>query len=73
MTEFSSAGDKSDFEGNTFLLECENIEQFCFSGLEIFIFKTDDKPIRYIFLMGNNKIPFTLAVREKYTYFISTH
>ena len=32
------------------------------SGLEIFKFKTDDKIIDYISLMGNNMIPYTFAV-----------
>ena len=69
MTEFSGAGDKIDFDGNTLLLECEDNEYVYFSGLEIFNFKTDDKIIDYISLMGNNMIPYTFAVGEKYTYF----
>ena len=73
MTEFSSAGDKIDFEGKTVLLECEIIEYVYFSRLEIFKFKTDDKIIGYISLMCDNMIPFTSVVGEKYTYFISTH
>ena len=73
MTEFSGAGDKIDFDGNTLLLECESNEYVYISGLEIFQFKTDDRSIDYISLMGNNMVPYTFAIGEKYTYFISTH
>ena len=73
MTNFSAAGDKIDFGGNTLFLECEDNEYLYFSGLEIFQFKTDDKIIDYISLMGNNMVPYTFAIGEKYTYFISTH
>ena len=34
MTEFFGAGNKIDFDGNTFLLECENIEYVYISGLK---------------------------------------
>ena len=36
MTEVSGAGDKFDFDGNTPLLDCENIEYVYISGFEIF-------------------------------------
>ena len=72
MTEFSEAEDKVKFDGNTLLLQCENNEYVYISGLEIFKFKTDDKNIDYIFLMGNIMIPYTFAVRENYTYFLSS-
>ena len=73
MTEFSGAGDKIDFDGKTLLLECESNEYVYTSGLETFQFKTDDRSIDYISLMGNNMVPYTFAIGEKYTYFISTH
>ena len=69
MTEFSGPGDKIDFDGNIFLLEFENTEYVYFSGLEIFQFKTDDKIIDYISLMGNNMIPYASILGKKYTYF----
>ena len=72
MTDFSGADDSSGFDGNDFLLECENNEYVYISGLEIFKFKTDDKIIDYISLIGNNMIPFTFAVGEKDTYFLSS-
>ena len=71
MTEISEAEDKVKVDGNTLLLQCENNEYVFISGLEIFKFKTDDKIIDYISLMGNNMIPYTFAVRENYTYFLS--
>ena len=73
MTEFSGAGDSSGFDGNSLLLECEDNEYVYIFGLEILKFETEDKIIDYISLMGNNMCPYTFAVGEKYTYFISTH
>ena len=35
MTKFSGALSNSDFDGNTFLLECEDKKKFYISGLEI--------------------------------------
>ena len=73
MTEFSGARDKNDFDGNTLLLECENNEYVYISGLEITKFKTDDKIIDYISLMGNNMCPYAIIIGEKYTYFLDHH
>ena len=69
MTEFCGAGDKIDFDKNTLLLECEIIEYVNICGLEIFQFKTDDKSIDYISLMGNDINPYTFAIGENYTLF----
>ena len=70
MTEFSGANDRSIFDGNTLLLEFENNEYVYISGLEIIKFKTEDKIIDYISLMGENMIPYAFCIGEKYTYFI---
>ena len=70
MTQFSGASDSSGFDGNTLLLECENNEYVNFSGLEIFQLKTDEQIIDYISLLGNNMIPYTSAVEEKYIFLI---
>ena len=68
MTEFSGAVDNSsDFDGKTLLLQCENNEYVYISGLEISKFKIDDKIGDDTSLMGNNMIPYTFAVGEKYT------
>ena len=69
MTEFSQAEDKDGFDGNTLLLECEDNEYVYNPGLEISKFKTDDKIIDYISLMGNNMFPYT-TILEKFTYFL---
>ena len=66
MTEFSGAGDKDDFDGNTLLLECGDNEYVYVSGLEIFKFKADDKIRDYISLMGNNMIPYAIIIGEKH-------
>ena len=63
----------SNFDGNTILLECEDSKYVYISGLEICEFRTDDKVLDYIALMGNNMTPYTFAVGEKFTYFVSTH
>ena len=70
MTEFSEANDSSDFDGNTLLIEVEDNEYVYVSGLEIPKFKTDDKIIEYISLMGNNMIPYAIMIGERYTYFL---
>ena len=59
MTKFSEAFKNPNFDGNTILVECEDNEFVYISVLETFEFKTDDKLIDYIFLMGNNMIPYT--------------
>ena len=73
LTEISGAMDNSNFDGNTILLEVEDKKYVFISGHEIFEMRTDDKILDYISLMGNNMIPYTSAIGEKYTYFISTH
>ena len=48
-----------------FLLECRDKEYVYISESENIDFKTDDKIIDYISLMGNNMCPSTVAVEEK--------
>ena len=45
-------------------------EDVYISGLENFKFKTDDKIIDYISLMGNNMVPYAFIVGEKFTFFL---
>ena len=69
MTEFSGAAvNSSDFDGITLLLEVEDRKYVYISGLEITEFRTDDKILGYISLMGNNMIPYAIMLAEKYTY-----
>ena len=70
MTEFSRSQDIVNFDGNTLLLECENNEYIYISGLEIVKFEVEDKYIDYISFMGNNIIPYPIAIGEKFTYFL---
>ena len=52
MTEITgTANISSDLNGNTLLLECENIEYVYISGLEITKFKIDYKIMDYISLI----------------------
>ena len=73
MTEFSGAGDSPDCDGNTILLECGDKEYVYISGFEKSKFKTDEKIMDYISLMGNNMCPYAIMDEEEYTYFISYH
>ena len=68
-----SSIDHPEFDGNTILLEFEDNEYVYNSGCEITKFKTNDKIVDYISLIGNNVIPYTFAIGEKCTYFISKH
>ena len=71
MTAFSGAADNdSDFEGNTILLEVEHRKYVYISSLEVIEFRTDDKILDYISLMGNNLIPYASMLGEKNTYFL---
>ena len=67
------AVDSFDFDGNTILPESEDNGYVYISGFDFFKFKTDDKIMDYISLMGKNMCPFTFAIGEKQTYFLSTH
>ena len=73
VTDFSGGLDDSNLDGNTIILQYEDSKYIYISGLEILEFRTDDKILEYLSLMGNNMIPYTSAVGEKYTFFISTH
>ena len=70
MTEFSGSRDRNDFDGNTPLLEFKDNEYIYISGLEINKFKTDDKSVDYISLIGINMTPYAIMVEEKFTYFL---
>ena len=72
-TEFSVALNNPNFDGSTIILECEDSKYVYISGIEIFEIRTDDKFLNYVSLMGNNMIPYTFAIGEKYTNFISNH
>ena len=54
MTDHFGANDSSGFHGSTILLECGDDEYVYISGFENSKFKTYDKNIENISLMGNN-------------------
>ena len=71
MTMFSGVGDNFDFDANTIFLECNDNEYVYHSGHRIIKFKTDEKIIDCISLMGNNMIPYAFAIEVRHTCFIS--
>ena len=73
MTEFSGALSNPNFDGNATLLECEDSKYAYISGHEIFEFKTIDKIIEYISLIGNNMTPYVFTVGSRFIYFLSQH
>ena len=66
MTEFSGANDSSDFDGNTILVECGNIEEVFISRFQISELETDGKIIDYISLMGVFMCPYAWMVKKIY-------
>ena len=62
MREVSGAVDKVRFDGNTLLKECGDNEYVYISGLELLNFKTDDKVIDYMSLMGKNMCPYAMMI-----------
>ena len=69
--------DKSVFNGNTILLkisEENNKNKYeYFGGDKIYSFITNEHISNYISNMGNNLIPYSIAVGEENVYFVSTH
>ena len=72
MIRFSGTLKNPNFDGNTIFLQCEDSKYVYNPGLEILEFTTDDKNLDYISLMGTIVIPYSFAVGDKKTYFIST-
>ena len=66
MTEFSGAKDKEVFDGNTILLEIgkeNNKHKFVYIGGDMVCsFLTCDRIYEYISNMGNNLIPYSVAM-----------
>ena len=66
MTEFSGARDKEVFDGNTILLkigEENNKQRYTYiGGDQVCSFLTNDKIYKYIFNMGNNLTPYSIAI-----------
>ena len=77
MTIMSQANDNAVFDGNTNLLEtnyeCEEHTYIFISGEMIASFITDDKIYKYISLMDNNLIPWSVTTGGEYVFFITPH
>jgi len=69
ITKFSG-GHGPRFDGNTNLLDLGD-GKYVYVGEEIYEFTTDDRIIRYYSPVGNNDVPYSFAVGEKYVYFMA--
>ena len=65
MTKFSGGMDNCNFDGNTILLEVEVKKYVYISRLENSEFRTDDKILDYLSLLGNNMLPYTFIGWKK--------
>ena len=69
--------DKSVFSGNTFLLkisEEKNKNSYVYVGAnKVYSFITNDYILEYVSNMGDNMIPYSIAVGEENIYFLSPH
>ena len=69
MTE-SSGGHGKNFDGNTILLLLNNNNYILIDGGSIHKFTTkNDKILKYYSPVGNNDVPYPIAIGEKYYYF----
>jgi hypothetical protein len=69
MTKFSGGYGK-EFDGNTILLLLNNNNYAIINGEGIKNFTTNnDKIINYYSIIGNNDVPYPIAIGEKYYYF----
>ena len=69
MTKFSGGYGKS-FDGNSILLNLSK-NKYVYIGESIYSFETkNDKILEYHSPVGNNDVPYPVAVGEKYVYFL---
>ena len=77
MTLMSAALQKSVFDGNTILLklgEEDGRHRYSYiGGVVVGSFLTNDDNCKCISNMGNNLTPYSIAIGEKNTYFLSPH
>ena len=77
MSSKIEALDKSVFNGNTILLkisEWNNKNRYVYiSGDKIYSFITNDHILENISNMGDNMIPYSIAIGEDNIYFLSPH
>ena len=77
MTEFSGAEDKEVFNGNTILLEVgkeNNKNRYVYiGGDQVCNFLTNDQIYKYISNMGNNLVPYSIAIGWENLYFLTPY
>ena len=77
MTEFSVAGNKEVFDGNTILLrvhEENDKHRYVYIGGDMACsFLTNDRIYKYISNMGNNLTPYSIAVGWENIYFLTPY
>ena len=77
MRAMSRAFNKSVFDGNTILLkrseECNRHRYVYIGGNMVCSFLTNDNIYEYISNMGNNLIPYSIAIGDKNIYFLTPH
>ena len=77
MTAMSGAFDKSVYDGNTILIkvneDCNRHTYVYFGGNMVCSFMTNDKIYDYISNMGNNLIPYSIAIGDENIYFLTPH
>ena len=77
MTALSGSFNKKVFNGNTILLriseENDNHRYLSLRGDMVCSFLTNDKIYKHILTMGNNLIPYSIAIGEENIYFLTPH
>lgn len=68
MSDHSPAQAK-DFIGNSILLEL-SAKKYMYIGIEIYTFETEDKIESYYSLVGNNDVPYPIALGTENIYFM---
>ena len=63
----------SDDDGNTILIGVDDADYKFISGFEIIKFSAEDKVLDLKSFLSNNMTSISMAVGEKYIYFISNH
>ena len=77
MTNFSGAGDREVFNGNTIVLnigkENKRHKNVYFGCDQICSFLTDDKIYKYMSNMGNNLIPYSITIGHQNIYYLTPY
>lgn len=69
MTRFSG-GVGSKFDGNSILLHLDDL-RYVYIGSEIYEFTAKEEITKYYSPIGNNDVPYPVAISKNYIYFMS--